>query len=167
MYEVEDMDHPAHEFRKTSGKNIRKQGNKMMERSKKKLKEASVGDCVAVFTSEFDRGRGDPQNIIGIVTEVDENKKYTIATKAGTINKKLERNCFEVLKYRGIQIDDVSDVSLSVREIITLQSVGNGQGYTRCSCKTTCETARCTCQKNNLKCNSACHKNNNLCANHD
>ena len=166
-YEVEDPSHPAHDFRKKCGENIRKEGIRMKKRSKSLLQPASVGNCVAVFTSGFDRGKGDPHNIIGVITDVDDHQKYTVATNVGTIDCKLERNAFEVLSYRGLQIQDVPDVRKSMREIITLQSVGNGQGYKRCLCKTKCDTARCTCRKNNLLCNSACHKTNRNCINRD
>lgn len=166
-YRVEEDDHPAHEFRKRAGENLKKQLEKMIKQSKKKLKPASVGDHVAVFSSEFDRGRGDPANVIGVITHIDENEKYTVATSVGKIKNKLERNCFDVVKYKGLDVTNVPDVQLTMREIITLQSVGHGQGFRRCSCKIKCDSARCTCRKNKLACNSACHKNNSSCANHD
>ena len=144
-YEVEEPDHPAHKFRKISGTNIWKQGLRMLNRTNKKLSPASVGDCVAVFTSEFDRGKADPPNIIGIITAVDENNKYTVTTSVGIIKDKLERNCFEILKYKAPEIKDAPNVFLSMREIITLQSVGDGQGFVRCNCKLKCDSMRCKC----------------------
>lgn len=166
IYEVEDPNHPAHKFRQISGANIRKQGLRMLNRTNKKLSPASVGDCVAVFTSEFDRGKADPPNIIGIITAVDENNKYTVTTTVGTIKDRLERNCFEILKYKAPEIKDAPNVFLSMKEIITLLSVGDGQGFVRCNCKMKCDTARCKCRSEKRICNSACHKNNSSCVNH-
>ena len=53
------------------------------------------------------------------------------------------------------------------QEIITLQSVGDGQGFVRCSCKLKCDSMRCKCRSEKRICNSACHKNNSSCVNHD
>lgn len=145
--------------------NMEKQATKMLNRSQKKLKEVSPGDCVAVFTSEFDRGKGDPANIIGLVLEVNENKKYKIGTKAGIIQTWLERNCFESINYKGLEKENIPEIELSIREIIKILSVGSGQGFQRCSCKTECNNKRCKCFKNNMKCNSSCHSNKS-CANH-
>ena len=52
-----------------------------------KLKEAKVRDCVAVFLSEFYRGREDPANIVGIIMGIKDDK-YRIGTK-GEIRIKL------------------------------------------------------------------------------
>lgn len=57
----------------------------MLNRSKKKLYPAFIGDCVVGFTTGFDRGKVDLTNIIGVIKEVNEGQKQTIANKVGVI----------------------------------------------------------------------------------
>lgn len=165
--EIENLVHPALKHRKIAAENIMKQSIRMKKRAEKILSPAAVGDCVAVFISEFDRGKADPPNVLGVVIEVHENGRFTVGTKVGIFRNQMERTCFEVTKYKGLKTEDVPNVILTSREIVRLQSVGNGQGYKRCSCKGSCADRRCQCFKNDLKCNSACHKHNNRCKNHD
>ena len=56
-----------------------------------------------------------------------------------------------------ISLESVNQTkSLSIREIIKLDSIGNGQGYIKCGClKGKCDN--CTCKKKGLLCNSRCH----------
>ena len=49
-----------------------------------------------------------------------------------------------------------SDTNYSLRELVRLGSVGIGQGYRRCSCRTRCTSNRCRSKKGNVMCNSAC-----------
>ena len=162
-----NSEHPAIQYRKSACNNLQQQADKMLRRTRRKLKNALPGDCVAISVSEFDRGRGDPANIIGVILEVNDSN-YKIGTKAGKIDNWLERNAFECLKYKGINVEDVPAVEYSVREIVKLLSVGNGQGFKKCSCKGRCNNSKCSCYKNNLKCNSACHSANaKNCINHD
>lgn len=136
----------------------------MVRQTRNKLKEIRPCECVAVFVSEFDRG-GDPANIVGVVIEVKDNK-YRIGTKGGIIENWLERNCFERTRFTGLTEKNVPNNVLSIREIVRVLSVGTGQGYKRCLCKSKCENNRCTCYKNKMKCNSACHGGRS-CNNHD
>ena len=39
-----------------------------------------------------DRGRADPRNTIGVVTECSDNELYTIAVKGGILDRKYSRN---------------------------------------------------------------------------
>ena len=105
-----------------------------------------VGECVAVFVPEFDRGKGDPPNVIGVVLEI-ENKRFKIGTKAGIIKNWLGRNSFESVKYKGLKKEQVPSESLSLREIVKKLSVGNGQGYVRCFCKGLCQNKKFKCFK--------------------
>ena len=159
------MEHPAIQARKIAQNNLKKQAEKMLKRSRGKLQQPKVGDCVAVFVSEFDRGRGDPANLVGKIIEI-KNDKYKIGTKGGMINNWLERNCFEVTKFRGLQDKDIPKDEFSLREIVRKLSVGNGQGYKKCTCKGNCTTLKCKCFKCDFKCNSACHSSRS-CQNHD
>lgn len=142
----------------------------MLRRAEKKLGQVFVGNCVTVAVPEFDRGRGDPPNVVGVVMEIDQvSQKYKIGTRAGIIETYLERNSFEVVSFKGLRVSDVPQKELSLRTIVKEMSVGVGQGFRKCSCKTNCATNKCRCFKDSLKCNSACHKRleNKNCSNHD
>lgn len=165
--QLEDLSHPSQKYRKIAGEGLRKQAEKMRKRSKKVLKPAAVGDCMGVFVSEFDRGKADPANVIGVVMAVDEHHRFTIGTKVGIIDNRIERTGFELTKYQALKFEAVPSTKLSLREIVRLLSVGKGQGYKRYGCKTGCDTKRCKCLQENLKCNSACHKGNINCKNHE
>ena len=62
------------------------------------LRPLSPGDNVAVPVSEFDKSKGDPPNILGVVLSVDNNN-YVVGTKSGVIQGKLARNQVEFIKY--------------------------------------------------------------------
>ena len=80
----------------------------MVNRTAAKLQDVKVGYCVAVFVSEFDMGRGDPANLVGVVLEI-KNEKYRVGTRGGIIKSWLERNCFERVKYSGLKAIDVPE----------------------------------------------------------
>lgn len=163
-------EHPAIECRQIAYKNLEKQAARMLKRSEKKLCHTSIGNCVTVSVPEFDRGRGAPLNVVGVVMEIDDiSKKFKIGTRAGIIETYLERNSFEVVNFKGLRISDVPQKELSLRTIVKEMSIGVGQGFRKCSCKTNCATNKCCCFKDNFKCNSACHTRveNKNCTNHD
>ncbi|CAH0385830.1 unnamed protein product [Bemisia tabaci] len=158
--------HPAVTLRQKASESLKTQAQKMLTRAEKKLARVKVGDCVTVPVSEFDRSRGDPANIIGIVMK-EENGLFQIGSKCGIISTRLARNAFEVVKYKGLKVEDVPQDCFSVRELVRKMSVGSGQGYQRCSCKKSmCRTLQCRCFKNKVQCNSACHPQR-TCANNN
>jgi hypothetical protein len=59
-----------------------------------------------VFVSQFDRDRGDPAYLIGVVIESNDDK-YRVGTRGGIINQWLQINSFEVTSYKGISSKDV------------------------------------------------------------
>ena len=67
-----------------------------MKRSKIVLSEVKVGDNVTIPIPSVDRGRTDPRNLIGIVTDISDNDMYTIAVKSGILNSNYSRNQFDV-----------------------------------------------------------------------
>jgi len=56
--------------------------------------------------SAFDRSKGDPPNVTGVVLAVGK-VGYAIGTKQGIIKGKLARNKIELLKYSGLATDNV------------------------------------------------------------
>lgn len=128
----------------------------MLARSTRSLRAVGVGDNVSVPVSQFDRSKGDPPNVIGVVLAAEDNG-YVIGTKRGIINGKLARNQFEFVQYKGLTAENVPPEHLSIREIVRAESVCGGQGYQRCHCRSNCLSKRCSCLKAGLRCNSACH----------
>ena len=55
-----------------------------------------IGSNVTVPIPSIDRGRADPRNIIGVVTECSDNELYTIAVKGGLLDRKYFSNKFEM-----------------------------------------------------------------------
>lgn len=110
--------------------------------------------------SEFDRGRGDPANLIGVIMSENEGK-FQIGTKHGIVNNWLERNSLQATKYKNLKLCDVPNQETNVRTLVRKGSVGSGQGYKRCNCTKICRSNRCKCFKNNVLCNSACHAGRN------
>lgn len=64
-------------------------------------------DNVLIPIPEFDRSRGDPPNLIGVVMDTNEGK-YKVGTKHGVVVHLLERNVFEVTKYHSFRMEDVA-----------------------------------------------------------
>lgn len=64
-----------------------------------KQKNISVDGCVNVFILQFDRGRGDLFNIIGVVINLKE-RTYEFITKAGLIESQRHRKPFKKLNLK-------------------------------------------------------------------
>ena len=147
--------------------NLRKQANRMLSRTYQKLRCLNVGDNVLIPVSEFDRGRGDPLNIIGVVLEKNENGSVKVGTKAGVIQGWLSRSQVEFAKQTLLKAEDVPSTEMTIRSAVRVLSVGTGQGFKRCQCKGTCLTKRCSCFKEGNLCISSCHPRNNCKNKHD
>jgi len=189
--EEKENQYPAVTRRKIAAENLRKQAEKMVSRSSGILPPIKVGDYVLLAIPSFDRGRGDPANLVAVVIK-EKEKKFRVATQHGILNRfvKVLRNsatfCASVVsfkifvaggwketvylaatKYHSLSVSDVTtNVEFSLRELVRLGSVGTGQGYRRCSCRQKCSTKCCTCFKNGYVCDSICHPGSS-CDNHD
>lgn len=128
----------------------------MTDLSNKKPGSFSVGDNVLLGISEFDRGRGDPANLIGVVI-AEKDGKFRIGTKHGIADNWLEKNSLQPTKFKRLKLSDVPDHEHNIRMLVRKSSVGSGQGYKRCNCTKTCNSMRCKCLKAGFMCNSACH----------
>ena len=138
--------HPAFLTQKTVALNLKKHAQKMVGRTNKNLKGVEIGHCVTVPVSQFDKGCGDPNNVIGIIL-AKKDGNYQIGTRGGVIDRWMPRNAFEAVTFRGLGEEDVPKFTLSIREIVRKLSIGNGQGFVRCSCKSSkCRTPRCGSQ---------------------
>ncbi|XP_041367023.1 KRAB-A domain-containing protein 2-like [Gigantopelta aegis] len=147
------------------------QAERMVKRSRIVFSSVQIGSNVTVPIPSVDRGRADPRNIIGVVTECSDNKLYTIAVKGGILDRNYSRNQFDVCATTLYSPDDVcTDKDISLRQAVQLDSKCGGQGFTRCNCAGSkrCQTNRCKCFKARLVCNSRCHSslpciNKNCC----
>ena len=135
----------------------------MITKNDKLLGKASVGDIVVFFSSDFDRGIADPPNILCKVIDIDAHMNYQLASSVEILDKYMARNSFQIIQ-DCVDFNVLRDKMISSREAVRLLSLGNGQGFVFCECKTgTCKTGRCKCKKNNLKCKSKCHPANKGC----
>ena len=135
--------------------NIQNQAYKMVARCTRSLHGLATGDNVAVPVAQFDRSKGDPPNLIGVVLKRDPNG-YTIGTRAGIIKGTLARNQIEFVKGRRCSSRTLHS-SYTGPKTKYMCVWGGGQGYVLCHCHTNCLTKRCSCLKKGLRCNSACH----------
>ena len=137
-----------------------KQVKRVVERYRVIMKD---GDNVAVPIPSFDRERGDPRNILGVILAV-ENGQYTIGCPSGILNGKYSRHQIDLCPQRLLSESDInSDSSVSLCQTNKKESQHGGQGFVKCNCNgpKTCRSKRCACFKNNVLCNSRCHNSVN------
>jgi hypothetical protein len=63
---------------------MEKQAENMTKRTKLMLPDAKLYDSVILEVPPFDRGPADHRNILCLITKIDSNKQYTLATKHAT-----------------------------------------------------------------------------------
>jgi len=140
----------------------------VVKRTRVDLKAGVAGDNVAVPIPLVDRGRSDPQNILGVIVNRNlDTDQYTIAVKTGILNGGYSRNQFDLCPQKLLMFDDVDEENhVSLRTAVTAQSIAGGQGFVKCNCGGVrkCQTNRCICYKAKVKCNSRRHASLN-CAN--
>ncbi len=134
--------------REGAKRKLQQQAERMTDKSAKRLNEAHVGDNVTVPVSELDRGRADHRNIMTVIVSVDD-RGYRLGTKSGVLKTLYLRSMFQLCTDNGfLSLEEVPlDKEVSVREVATKESIGGGQGFERCDCKTDCTTRRCKCKK--------------------
>ena len=64
---------------------LRKQANKTMDLSNKKLQEIEVGSSVKIQLLNIDRSKGDARNVIGVVNEKMQDGFYKVGTTKGCL----------------------------------------------------------------------------------
>ncbi|XP_022160133.1 KRAB-A domain-containing protein 2-like [Myzus persicae] len=145
--------------------NKREEAKECLERQAKRMKlqsdmshpPALQGCNVRVKIPDVDRSKCDPQSIIAIVLEKTTDGFYRLGTKYGTLKQLYARSQFSLCIEKFITLSDVPDGDICLRKASESQSLGNGQGFFKCTCQQKCTTKRCICLKNNLLCNSKCH----------
>ena len=123
-----------------SGNYLSKQAERMVSRSNQILRSIDIGDNVAIPIPSVDRGHGYPRNILCLVTYfISDIEQYKLGTRHGLLNLTFPRNQFIPSTFHVLSEADVdSNTEISVREAARLQSIGNRQGFVKCSCKTGC-----------------------------
>jgi len=142
-----------------------KSRDQMMASSNLKQPQLAVGDCVLLPVSEFDRGRLDCRNIPGVISQVTPRGLYRVATKHGVVNTLLSRNQLLKADCQLLTLDETVPEVHSFRKLASLHSQSGGQGFSKCSCATKCDTKRCACRKKGTLCHSHCHPRNSKCKN--
>ena len=109
------------------------QAESMKNSSNMRFPPASTGSSVLIPIPDVDRQRCDFRNVQGVVT-YSEDGNYTIGIKHGVLDGKYMRNQFTVCKGSFLLEDDVPPRKKSLREIARADSLGSGQGFSRCNC---------------------------------
>lgn len=135
---------------------LEKQAERMLEASKRKFSELNVGDGVVVPVPDVDRGRSDFRNIPAVVTE-KKNGMYTLGTKEGSLKQSYSRNQIIPTMCVLVSPHEVPAQQVSLREVARSESLGSGQGYERCNCKSGCKGKKCKCRRLGRLCGSKCH----------
>ena len=89
----------------------------------------------------MDRGRAEFSNIKAVVVRIEDNGTYKLGTKHGLIKQLFTRNQFTPCVEIFLDVTDVpisQEKEVSVGEVAKLDSIGTGQGFIKCSCKSSC-----------------------------
>ena len=148
--------------RKLANENLQLQAKKMLKMSDKKFPSGNVGNNVKICVPDVDRGKCGPRNVIGVITECDDQRGlYRIGTQYGTVNTMFTRSQFDICHESFINAKDVPSGSISLRECYGKDAISGSQWYKRCGCKTGCNEgrkgSRCKCRREGNLCNSKCH----------
>nr|CAH7741478.1 unnamed protein product [Callosobruchus chinensis] len=82
--------------------------NSQQEHPAIKLRNVAYTNILQQGISEFNRRRGDPANLIGIVL-AEKGGKFKVGTKHGIVDTWLERNSLQSTKFKKLKLNDVLD----------------------------------------------------------
>ncbi|VEN35518.1 unnamed protein product, partial [Callosobruchus maculatus] len=122
------------ENRQDASRGQKRAAEKMLANTTKKLPPIKIGACVLLPIDKIDRGPSDMQNLMCVVTDY-KNGVYQIGCVAGRIKSWFNRPDLMEAKQAFLQVDDVPEIFVSVREAVHSLSLFGGQGYFKCSCK--------------------------------
>ncbi|XP_043464627.1 uncharacterized protein LOC122500018 isoform X1 [Leptopilina heterotoma] len=128
----------------------KRRAEKMVTFSAENFQPLIIGDSVSLSVPNVDRGPFDFNNILGIVTVI-QNGVYKIGTQEGIINGWFPRCDIQKTGSQIISLSNVNnDNHISLREAASMQSISGGQGIKKCNCKAAknqCKSNRCSCFK--------------------
>uniref|UniRef100_A0A8D8Q4X0 KRAB-A domain-containing protein 2 n=1 Tax=Cacopsylla melanoneura TaxID=428564 RepID=A0A8D8Q4X0_9HEMI len=152
----QDRINKVRKIREAAREGLEIQAKKMKKISNEKFPDAQVGQNVRIKVPDVDRAKIDPKSIIAVIIK-KEDELYQLGTKLGIINSLYSRNQFTVCSEIFISLEDVKPEEISLRSVVSKQSLVGGQGFKKCTCLKKCITKKCICRGNNMKCNSKCH----------
>jgi hypothetical protein len=99
----------------------------MISSSNQILRPIDIGGNVTISIPSVDRGRGDPRNIVCLVTHFSaDTEQYKLGTRHGLPNQTFLRNQFMLSTCHGFSDAEVdSNTEISVRDASRLQSTGD------------------------------------------
>ena len=138
----------------------------MISRSNLILRPIDTGDYITIPIPSVDKGRGDRRNILYLVTHFSSHtEQYKLGTRYGLLNSTISRSQFMLSIFHGFsEVEFDSNTEISVRQAARLQSIGDGECFAKCSCKTGCARKTCKRVRSNVLYNSRWH-NSNSCQN--
>ncbi|KAJ8881001.1 hypothetical protein PR048_017474 [Dryococelus australis] len=120
--------------RKHCKRGLQGQAEKMIQTSGKKFPPASTGDNILVsWNPDVDHGRPTPRNVLAVIMEKVEPNLFSIGTKHGKFEKLYSRNEFQLAPNKSLEISDVPDGNVTVRQEAML-APGSKQSFLRCGC---------------------------------
>jgi hypothetical protein len=125
----------------------------------------TIGTVVRIAAADVDRARGDPPTILTVVVEVTQKGLYRVANSKGVITPCLYRADLMVVEETSPENHGLEGFlaswhqmpKITIPKAVRLVSKFGGQGFTKCSCKGSCDSGRCTCKKKGIMCGSRCH----------
>jgi uncharacterized protein Veg len=147
----------------------------MKKRAKKIDGNVEVGNIVQIGLSDVDSTKVDSKNLTLVVVEITEKGRYRLAAKNGVLKNVYPRHVISLVKNATKELMGLEDAyngwrgmsKITEREVARANSIVEGQGMVKCSCKGNCNSNSCKCRKAGRICNSRCHKGSRNCTNHD
>ena len=136
------------------------QASRMITMTAKRFKPLEIGANVSVPVPDVDRGSGELRNLLGVIIKRGNDGMYAIGTAHGTLKQKYARSQFVPNKVTSLEISNVPDNAVNLREVARKEPMGSGQGFRlrRCGClKGYSQKSRCSCLAAGLLCNSKWH----------
>lgn len=149
--------------RKDAKQCLEQQAKRMRIQSDANFPDPAVGDTVRVQIPDVDRAKTDARSVLACVLEVTEDKFFKLGTSSGILKQLYARSQFSLCHEKFLKLEDIPTNVISLRSVASAQSLGDGQGFTRCHCTQKCRSKRCLCVKKGLLCNSKCHGSNTCC----
>ena len=123
------------------------QAERTIKRFRIVIAPGTIENNVIIPVPTVDRGRVDPQNLLGVIIAAD-NDKYKIAVRAGILQRNYSRNQFDLCAVKLLTESDLTlTVETSLRRAVQYESKCGGQGFVKCHCTGSkrCQTNRCRC----------------------
>ena len=152
--------HCQHDFLRNETRLIaqraqKRQVDKMLSDTVKKLPAIKFGDNVRVPIPIEDRVKLGQKHLLGVVTSIF-GSSYTVGTFRGTLDRKYRRGEIEIWKSSSyLSIDEIPKTAIKLR--IAAKFISNNRIIHYCQCGGRCVTKHCPCRIDEFHCTSGCH----------